>query len=160
MKTLLADLLAHQAWADAEHWRVIVEHDALRADEEIRARVHHYSLTMHAFAALVQDRRIEIRKLEEFPAVDDLAAYNRAGHRALAEALGTIAPDTFFEKIAVPWFRNPPLIVTRHEALLQSALHAQHHRGQNALRMRVLGVAPPLTDHIAWVWKGRPEVQE
>ncbi len=29
-------------------------------------------------------------------------------------------------------------------------------RGQNATRLRELGGEPPLTDYIAWLWKGRP----
>jgi len=34
--------------------------------------------------------------------------------------------------------------------LLQALTHSQHHRGQNASRMRELGVTPPMTDFIIW----------
>jgi uncharacterized damage-inducible protein DinB len=40
--------------------------------------------------------------------------------------------------------------------LLQALLHCQHHRGQNAARMRALGVAPPMTDYLIWNALGRP----
>ena len=32
-----------------------------------------------------------------------------------------------------------------------------YHRGQNATRLRELGGEPPLTDFVAWLWKGRPD---
>jgi uncharacterized damage-inducible protein DinB len=35
-------------------------------------------------------------------------------------------------------------------------MHSQHHRGQNATRLRELGGEPPMTDLIVWYWKGRP----
>ena len=35
-------------------------------------------------------------------------------------------------------------------------MHSQHHRAQNATRLRELGGKPPTTDLIVWYWKGRP----
>src|SRR5271165_4743825 len=40
--------------------------------------------------------------------------------------------------------------------LLQALTHSQHHRGQNASRMRQLGVTPPMTDFVVWYALGRP----
>jgi uncharacterized damage-inducible protein DinB len=40
------------------------------------------------------------------------------------------------------------------------ALHSQHHRGQNATRLRELGAVPPATDLIVWYWKGRPAAND
>lgn len=45
--------------------------------------------------------------------------------------------------------------VTLGESLLQCVMHSQYHRGQNATRLRELGVNPPMTDLIAWYWSGR-----
>jgi len=38
MNSLLQDLLAHQAWADAEHWRAIELHAPAREDQAIHDR--------------------------------------------------------------------------------------------------------------------------
>jgi uncharacterized damage-inducible protein DinB len=46
---------------------------------------------------------------------------------------------------------------TLGESILQVALHSTYHRGQVATRVREVGGTPPLTDFIAWVWKGRPD---
>ena len=52
---------------------------------------------------------------------------------------------------------HPPLEITVEEALVQAVMHSQHHRGQNATRLRELGGEPPTTDFIVWLWQGRPE---
>ncbi len=33
---------------------------------------------------------------------------------------------------------------------MQLLMHSQHHRDQNASRMRALGVEPPMTDFVIW----------
>jgi uncharacterized damage-inducible protein DinB len=58
--------------------------------------------------------------------------------------------------MSVDWFKDPPLTITIAEALTQCAMHSHYHRGQNATRLRELGVEPPLTDLIVWYWRGRP----
>jgi uncharacterized damage-inducible protein DinB len=35
-------------------------------------------------------------------------------------------------------------------------MHSQHHRGQNAARMRQLGITPPMTDFVVWYALGQP----
>jgi uncharacterized damage-inducible protein DinB len=39
--------------------------------------------------------------------------------------------------------------------MYQVVPHSQHHRGQNATRLRELGGRMPMTDDIVWVLKGR-----
>jgi uncharacterized damage-inducible protein DinB len=38
-------------------------------------------------------------------------------------------------------------------------MHSTYHRGQVNARLRELGIEPPLTDYIAWIWFGRPEAE-
>jgi uncharacterized damage-inducible protein DinB len=38
----------------------------------------------------------------------------------------------------------------------QVVMHSQGHRAQNALRLRALGGAAPLTDYILWILNDRP----
>jgi uncharacterized damage-inducible protein DinB len=63
---------------------------------------------------------------------------------------------TMTQSIHMVWFTAPPLWITVAEALTQCVMHSQHHRGQNAARLRELGGEPPTTDYIVWLWKGRP----
>src|SRR5256885_16597849 len=57
--------------------------------------------------------------------------------------LTSLPGSRFDEPIQVPWFEDPPLTITVAEALTQAAMHSQWHRGQNAVRLRELGVEPP-----------------
>src|SRR5436190_16792306 len=54
--TMLQDLLHHQEWADAEHWRAIESWPAATADPAIRTRLHHIHLVQRAFVWIVGDR--------------------------------------------------------------------------------------------------------
>ncbi len=57
----------------------------------------------------------------------------------------------------IPWFPDPPCIVTVAEALVQVAMHSQHHRGQCMTRLKDLGGEPKDVDWIIWLWKQKPE---
>ena len=68
--------------------------------------------------------------------------------------------------VDVPWARRivarlgvEPSSVTLHETLMQLPQHSTYHRGQVNMRLRQLGVEPPLTDFIAWAWLGKPEAE-
>jgi len=158
MNPLLHDLYAHQSWADAEHWRAIEAHPPAAADDAIRKRLHHLHLVQRAFRWIAGDRLtpFTITKPEDFCALADLKAWAREYHDEVARYLPSLPPSRFDEAIQVPWFSEPPLTLTVAEALTQAAMHSQWHRGQNAVRLRELGVEPPTVDLIVWYWKGRP----
>ena len=42
------------------------------------------------------------------------------------------------------------------EALVQVAMHTQHHRGQLMTRLKDFGGEPKNVDWIIWLWKGKP----
>ncbi len=42
------------------------------------------------------------------------------------------------------------------QTLLQVTAHSSYHRGQVNVRLRELGVDPPMTDFIVWVWGRKP----
>ena len=48
-------------------------------------------------------------------------------------------------------------IPTLAETILHITAHSTYHRGQINAGLRTLGIEPPLTDFIAWIWFGRPE---
>jgi uncharacterized damage-inducible protein DinB len=42
------------------------------------------------------------------------------------------------------------------DAMYQVVSHSSYHRGQVNTRIRKIGGEPPLTDFIAWIWRGKP----
>lgn len=158
MNSLLADLLGHQAWADAEHWRAMHAHPPAHDDRTLRTRLHHLHLVQRAFTWAVGDRRksFDFSKAEDFSSFPDLMAFARDAHAALDRLRIGLTDTQLVEKVAIPWFKDPPLTLTVGEALTQCALHSQWHRGQNATRLREIGGSPPPVDLIVWYWKGRP----
>jgi uncharacterized damage-inducible protein DinB len=45
------------------------------------------------------------------------------------------------------------------QALVQAAMHTQHHRGQCMTRLKDFGGEPVNVDWIIWLWKQKPEAQ-
>jgi uncharacterized damage-inducible protein DinB len=160
MNPILRDMLEHQYWADAVLWNAIGDHQPARGDQAIRARLHHIHMVQRAFIWGVSGGpggQFEITRAEDFPAFDDLRAYAQGSHQDIRQWLAAATDADFERSLPIPWFRDPPLTLTITEALTQCAMHSHHHRGQNATRLRELGVAPPSTDLIVWYWKGRPQ---
>jgi uncharacterized damage-inducible protein DinB len=158
MNSLLQDLLGHQAWADAEHWRAIAINSSAREDHAIRERLHHLHLVQRAFAWATGDRTREFQfsKPEDFATFESLAAFARESHELIGEVVSGLTHVRVDAIVSIPWFEDPPLTITVTEALTQCAMHSQWHRGQNATRLRELGAVPPNVDLIFWYWKGRP----
>jgi len=154
----LLDLYRHQAWADAEHWRLIGGFAPACDDEGIRSRLHHIHMVQHAFRWILGDREspIEITKPADFASFHALREYARAYHELVGAYFDTLTDARLNTSIDIAWFKDPPLSITVAEALTQCVMHSQHHRGQNAARLRELGGAPENTDYIVWLWKGRP----
>jgi uncharacterized damage-inducible protein DinB len=158
MNPLLRDLYQHQTWADAEHWRVVEAHPVAGADPAIRNRLHHLHIVQRAFRWIVGDRQVPFAftRPDDFSEIAALKSYAREYHDEVALFLDATPVERFDEPIDVPWFKDPPLTLTRAEALTQCAMHSQWHRGQNSVRLRELGIEPPPVDLIVWYWKGRP----
>jgi uncharacterized damage-inducible protein DinB len=159
MSEWIHDLFAHQAWADAEHWRALEAHATALDDPAIRRRLHHIHLVQRAFLSIVRNEPIAKPELEDFRSLRDLKRWAIEGHAIAAQVLTGLTPEAAGRRAEVPWFREPPLDITNAQALVQAAMHSHYHRGQNAARLRELGGEPPLTDMIVWWWKGRPAPQ-
>ena len=153
---LIRDLYRHQAWADAEHWRAILGAPAFLEDARAKERLHHIHLVQRGFHAVLSGAPFEITEPSDYDA-RALLTWGRAYHLQALAALDGLDPARLTQRVAIPWFEDPPLEVTVEEALVQVVMHSQHHRAQNATRLRELGVEPPTTDVIVWLWRGRPE---
>jgi uncharacterized damage-inducible protein DinB len=155
---LLRDLLAHQLWADVEHWQAIGAHPAARVDKALHDRLHHIHQVQRAFAWIVGGgERPGFTTPDRYPDFVALKRYGKESHDVIQQLLSSISDARLTEPITIPWFTEPPLTLLCSEALAQMATHSHYHRGQNATRLRELGGTPPLTDLIVWYWKGRPE---
>ena len=157
MNSYLDELYAHQAWADAEHWRAFEAHPAALADKAIRKRLLHIHLVQHAFLWVTSLKRSDFafKKLEDFPSMADLKKYAQQGLEEMIALLKNTEQDRLDEFIEVVWFK-PMLKISVRQALTQAAMHSHYHRGQNATRLRELGGEPPGTDFIEWLHQGQP----
>lgn len=159
---MLRDLYRHQEWADAEIWRACEAHPGAMADPELWVRQHHIHLVQQAFLHIVRGEdasTLTFRKAEEYSGPAELKHEAQRHHAAFATLVDKATEEILERGLVIPWFQDPPLTLTTREALLQAAMHSQHHRGQQSARLRALGGTPPLLDYIFWIWKGRPAPQ-
>ena len=157
----LTDLYAHQAWADAEHWRAILAHQPAVDDTAVRNRLHHIHQVQQAFLWIARGRREEMTwtRPDDFRDLRRLRDVAQTYHAAAIPYVESLDAAALGEVLRIPWFKEPPLTIAREEALLQCAMHSQWHRGQNATRLRELGTTPPPTDFIYWLWKEKPAAE-
>ncbi|MFN2445734.1 MAG: DinB family protein [Vicinamibacterales bacterium] len=158
MHNMLRDLYAHQAWANAEHWRAIQASDLASTDAATHSRLHHITLVEQLFlwVGLGGQGPLPLTKPDDFATLTEMAPLaKRVDEEAVAFVEG-LSGERIETQITIPWVKNPPLTLSLGQALLQAAMHSHYHRGQNATRLRELGGEPPLTDLIVWYWKERP----
>ena len=158
---MLVDFYRHQAWADAEHWRALKATAGALEDRAIRERLHHLHLVQQAFLWTARPRgdAFAPAPLDAYPDIRALEPEVREYHASAIAYVAALGEAERNERLTIAWFRDPPLQITREEALVQAAMHSHYHRGQNATRLRELGGSPPPTDLIVWWWKNRPEPQ-
>jgi len=158
---LLRELFHHMDWADALVWRAVFSAPATTDDSVIRHRLHHMHLVQRAFLLIWRGEPMEIKGTDSF-APDQLARWGREYHRDVASFLVSLTPASLDAEVHLPWASHfTPTNTTFHnpsmgETLMQVTAHSTYHRGQVNARLREIGVEPPLTDFIAWVWYGKP----
>lgn len=150
---LLLDLARYQAWADAAHWKTLHENAALQEDAEIRKRLNHMVAAMKLLTTLAHGETPDLAPPKEIDSIGDLEAAVANAQTNLTAALESVHLDRV---IALPRGPKGPFEAPAGVLLLQAFMHGQHHRGQNASRMRQLGVDPPMTDFVIWYALGQP----
>jgi|SRR5579863_8801075 len=150
---LLIDLARHQAWADAEHWKALHGNETLRTDEEIRKRLNHMVTACEMLAALARGEVPDFAGMKDRESIEALEAAMAKANQGLTATLESVDLE---KMIALPRGPKGPFEAPAGVLLLQALMHGQHHRGQNAARMRALGATPPMTDFVAWYALGRP----
>jgi uncharacterized damage-inducible protein DinB len=131
-------------------------------DTSVRERLYHVHLVQRAFLQIWRGEQMHFEGTATLRG-ERLAGWGRAYHADLPGFLSTLDDSQLDTAVQLPWasritglvgadLTNPSL----GETLMQVALHSTYHRGQINARIRELGVEPPLTDFIAWVWSGKP----
>ena len=156
MLDVLSDLFAHQQWADATHWRTLAAHPKALEDGAIRKRLHHLHSVQRAFLSVWKGPARWPPALEEFASIEALRQDVRSYYRELTEFLASEAPLRLHDSLRVPWFPDPQRPIRLSETMHQVVMHSEHHRAQNAIRLREVGGAMPVTDYIVWILEGRP----
>jgi hypothetical protein len=148
---LLRELARHQVWADAEHWKALHANPALLADEQIRTRLKHTAMVCEMLQMIA--RGTMPATMKDRDSMDEVETAMRLANESLLEAVSSLDLDRM-----CPLPRGPkgPFGAPAGVLLLQVMTHGQHHRGQNAARMRELGAKPPVTDFILWYALGKP----
>ncbi len=149
---LLQDMARHQAWADEQHWTLLRANPAAFEDPEIRKRLKHMVAAQEMLTALVRGEAPDASS-KELESIAQLSAAMEKAKNGLVAALGSPELDKI---VKLPRGPKGPFEAPAWVLLLQALTHSQHHRGQNAARMRDLGLTPPMTDYVLWYAIGRP----
>ena len=150
---LLREMAQHQAWADTAHWKTLHENAALREDDEIQKRLNHMLMAVRMLTLLARGETPDLSAMKENVPTDQLES---AMATATSELIAAVSAIDLQRMIALPRGPQGPWEAPAGVLLLQAITHSQHHRGQNASRMRQLGVTPPMTDFVIWYALGRP----
>ena len=153
----LKDLLSHQAWADARFFRAW-EASSFLGDEELRQRTDHLVSTQEAFLQVLKGDEVMLSE-HALPEFQDLKARCEANHQVFRALARGLDEASLVRTVRLPWFPDPPCVISVSDALLQVCMHTQHHRGQTMARLRSLGAAPMNVDYVIWLWKQRPEAR-
>lgn len=150
---LLVDMARHQDWADSAHWKVLHENAELLEDAEIRKRLNHMLAALRTLTTLATGGTADPAKMQEIESVEELETALRETNATLIETLRSLDLE---RPIALPRGPKGPWEAPAGVLLLQAITHGQHHRAQNAARMRQLGATPPMTDFVIWYALGQP----
>jgi uncharacterized damage-inducible protein DinB len=150
---LLRDMARHQVWADAAHWKTLHANPALLEDKDMRKRLNHMVMAYEFLTILASGGAPDASGMKDRESAEELEAAMTKAHDRLTTALGSV---DLGKMIKLPRGPQGPFEAPAGVLLLQAVTHSQHHRGQNASRMRELGVTPPMTDLLIWHALGQP----
>lgn len=156
MDTFLRDLLAHAGWANAVFFHAW-DKSLARDHEELRARVGHIVGVQQGFLSVLQGEQPKGPPGGPPPTFDELKARAVTSHAGLRDFAENLDADALSRTVHIPWFPDPPCVITIAEALVQVAMHTQHHRGQCMTRLKDFGGEAKNVDWIIWLWKQKPE---
>lgn len=156
MLDVIQDLYAHQEWADASHWRAILGSGAARKDPELRERLVHLHAAQQVWLGRWQGVSLGFPKAEDYASTEDAHHFAQACHAALRAFLSLRKEADMAELVTYTNLAGETFTQPLGDLMLHVAMHSHYHRGQNAARLRALGIPPPDTDLVVWQRGGRP----
>jgi uncharacterized damage-inducible protein DinB len=152
MIDVIQSLFAHMAWADAALLDAVGAHAGAYADEELRKWLQHIVTVQRFFLSLCQQRQFDMVGAREAPGtMDEMERQFQEAHADGAAYTARLDEAELSRTIEFPVPRWKDFHPSVRDALMQVAMHSEHHRAQVAMRLRALGGAPPVTDYIIWV---------
>ncbi len=159
---IIGELIQHMEWADSVVFSAILGKPQAEEDEVLLKRLRHIHLVQKVFFDVWQNQPVNPHATDSFNALE-LAGFAKSLHREIQEFLNALSADELDRVVHLPWaalvsrnlgfeIANPSL----GQTLLQVTAHSSYHRGQVNARLRELGIDPPMTDFIAWIWAGKP----
>ena len=152
----MRDLMAHSEWANAVFFSAWAKSPA-RDHEEMRTRVGHIVGVQNAFLSTFKGEVPGRPPGGPPPAHDELRSRAEASHADLKTFTANLDTESLSRTLHIPWFPDPPCLITVAQALVQVAMHTQHHRGQCMTRLKDFGGEPKNIDWIIWLWQQKPE---
>lgn len=157
MRTL-ADLYAHNTWANAQVFAVCRDADPARIDENapgtygtIAETLKHLVQVEFVYALMLQDKSLPTGEARADFTAHDVAWYAETVAQVGQQyaALIANASDAFYdEPLHVPWF---DFALTKHDGLLQVLSHSAQHRAQVFSVLGQHGVEVPDLDYVLFV---------
>ena len=157
MLDVIKGLFAHQEWADASHWRVILGSEAARKDPELRERLVHLHGAQQVWMGRWQGIGLGYPKVEDHATLEDTLHFAQACHAALRAYLSLRKEADLAEPITYTNNAGGTHTQPLGQLMLHVAMHSHYHRGQIMTRLKQLGGQATDVDYIFWIWKGRPE---
>ncbi|TNJ38850.1 damage-inducible protein DinB [Chlorobaculum thiosulfatiphilum] len=161
--SLLLDQFRHMGWADVLVLSTISDNPVAAADASILAKLRHLHVVQKIFLDVWLARPLDPRVADDLD-LRALCAFARGVHQESMRFLEALTPAELERVVELPWSKTATAKLgfevaahTLAETLVQVPQHSAYHRGQVATRLRELGVDPPMTDFIAWVWRHKPE---
>jgi uncharacterized damage-inducible protein DinB len=161
----LRELISHMQWADALVWSAALSNSEAADDLTLRSKLFHIHMVQRAFLSVWQAEPL-VAPPSDAPDLLTTLADARHGYSQFSRVLSALDEVELERPVSLPWAGRFARRLGREaetpslaETILQVAMHSTYHRGQVNARLRELGIEPPLTDYIAWIWFGRPEPQ-
>jgi uncharacterized damage-inducible protein DinB len=161
----LRELIQHMQWADALVWSAVFSNSGGADDLALRGKLFHTHMVQRAFLTVWAEETLNAPPSEP-PDLPVTFKSARDYYTDLSAFFSKLDEDELERPVALPWaggfarrVGREPATPTLVETILQVVMHSTYHRGQVNARLRELGIEPPLTDYIAWIWFGRPEAQ-
>jgi uncharacterized damage-inducible protein DinB len=158
MLAFLSDLMAHAEWANAVFFDIWGKSSA-RDHQELRQRMGHILGVQQGFVSVLHGEPPGGPPGGPPSTYDALKDHAETVHAALRALVARLPVEELSRAVRIPWFPDPPCIVSVGEALVQVAMHTQHHRGQCMTWLKDFGGEPKNVDWIIWLWKQKPQAR-